>query len=132
MGLGGTGTTVYKNSPHADLAARFVTWAKLSEEGSAILWTDIGFDPVNKKVSQNLEVTRDPGNKFLAYFQTNPFDVLAQVQDKMFTIKTMQNSATINDYLSANTWNRILVDREDPATVLEETQNELMSQSDQG
>ncbi len=130
MGLGGTGTTVYNNGPHADLAARFVTWAKLSEEGSAILWTDIGFDPVNKKVAQNLEVTKDPGNKFLAYFQTNPFDVLAQVQDKMFTIKTMQNSATINDYLSANTWTRILVDLEDPATVMEETQNELMSQSE--
>jgi len=128
MGLGGTGTTVYKNGPYADLAARFVTWAKLSEEGSAILWTDIGFDPVNKKVAQNLEVTKDPGNKFLNYFQTNPFDVLAQVQDKMFTIKTMQNSAMINDYLSANTWTRILVDLEDPATVMEETQNELMSQ----
>lgn len=131
MGLGGTGTTVYRNSPNADLAARFVTWAKLSEEGSAMLWTDIGFDPVNKKVAQNLEVTKDPGNKFLAYFKTNPFDVLAQVQDKMFTIKTMQNSTRINDYLSATPWNRILVDLEDPATVMEETQNELMSQAEQ-
>jgi arabinosaccharide transport system substrate-binding protein len=129
MGLGGTGTTVYKNSPNADLAARFVTWAKLSEEGSAKLWTDIGFDPVNKKVSQNLEVTKDPGNKFLAYFQTNPFDVLAKIQDKMVTIKTMQNSGTINDYLSATTWNRILTDGEDPATVLDETQAEMMSQA---
>ncbi|MGD8406208.1 MAG: ABC transporter substrate-binding protein [Anaerolineales bacterium] len=128
MGLGGTGTTVYRNSPHADLAARFVTWAKLSELGSTNLWIDLGFDPVNKLVSQNLEVTKDPGNKFLSYFQTNPFDVLAQVQDKMFTIKTMQNSACINDYLSATPWNRILVDLEDPATVMEETQSELMSQ----
>jgi arabinosaccharide transport system substrate-binding protein len=131
MGLGGTGTTVYKNSPNADLAARFVAWAKLSELGSTNLWTDIGFDPVNKLVSQNLEVTKDPGNKFLAYFKTNPFDVLAQVQDKMFTIKTMQNSTRINDYLSATPWNRILVDLEDPATVMEETQNELMSQAEQ-
>jgi arabinosaccharide transport system substrate-binding protein len=129
MGLGGTGTTVYKNSPNADLAARFISWAKLSEEGSAGLWTDIGFDPINKKVAQNLAITKDPGNKFLQYFQTNPFDVLAQVQDKVFTIKTMQNSSIINDYLSATTWNSILVDRQDPKTVMDATQEELMSQS---
>ncbi|MBL8080894.1 MAG: carbohydrate ABC transporter substrate-binding protein [Anaerolineales bacterium] len=130
MGLGGTGTTVYKNSPNADLAARFITWAKLSELGSATLWTDIGFDPINVKVYENLEVTKDPGNKFLQYFQTNPFDVLFLVKDQMFTIKTMQNTGTINTYLSTNTWNRILVDGEDPVTVMEETQAELMSQAD--
>lgn len=129
VGLGGTGTTVYKNSENAALAAEFITWAKVSEVGSTNLWTDLGFDPVNKLVSQNLEVTRDQGNKFLAYFVTNPFDVLSQVQDKMFTAKTMQNSGIINDYLSANTWNRIYVSLEDPATVLAETQEELMAQS---
>jgi arabinosaccharide transport system substrate-binding protein len=129
VGLGGTGTTVYKNSPHADLAARFVTWAKLSELGSTTEWTDMGFDPVNKKVYQNLQITHDQGNKFLKYFETNPFDVLAKVSDKMFTVKTMQNSGIINDYLSSTTWNRILVDLEDPVTVMNETQAELMSQS---
>ena len=129
VGLGGTGTIVYKNSPHADLAARFITWAKLSVEGSTTLWTDLGFDPVNKKVAENLDVTHDQGNKFLAYFETNPFDVLAKVQDKMFTVKTMQNAGIINDYLSATTWNRIYVNKEDPATVLKETQDELMSQA---
>lgn len=129
VGLGGTGTIVYKNGPHTDLAARFVTWAKLSEEGSTTLWTDLGNDPVNIQVAKNLEVTRDPGNKFLAYFATNPFDVLEKIQGKMFTVKTMQNSGVINDYLSANTWNRIYVNKEDPATVLKETQAELMSQA---
>lgn len=127
VGLGGTGTIVYKNSENADLAARFITWAKLSVEGSTALWTDLGFDPVNTKVAENLEVTRDPGNKFLAYFSTNPFDVLAKIQDKMFTVKTMQNTGVINDYLSATSWNRIYVDKDDPATVLLETQNEMMS-----
>jgi arabinosaccharide transport system substrate-binding protein len=130
MGLGGTGTTVYKNSPNADLAAKFIAWAKLSEEGSAILWTDIGFDPINTRVYQNLEITKDPGNKFLKYFETNPFDVLSQIKDKMFTIKTMQNTGKINDYLSANTWTRIIDNGEDPAKVMDETQNELMSQSE--
>ncbi len=129
VGLGGTGTIVYKGSKHAELAAEFITWAKLSEVGSTALWTDLGFDPVNKLVSKNLEVTKDSGNKFLSYFVTNPFDVLAKVQNKMFTAKTMQNSGIINDYLSATTWNRIYVSRDDPATVLKETQKELMSQA---
>ncbi len=127
VGLGGTGTTIYKNSPNAALAAEFAAWAKLSEEGSTGLWINLGFDPVNKLVSQNLEVTRDPGNKFLNYFKTNPFDVLAQVQDNMFTVKTMQNTGIINDYLSATPWNRIYGSLEDPQTVLDETQTELMS-----
>jgi len=129
VGLGGTGTVVYKNSEYADLAAEFITFAKLSELGSTYLWTDLGFDPINKLVWENLEVTQDPGNKFLAYFQTNPFDVLAEIQDGIFAVKTMQNSGLINDYLSSTTWNRIYVNLEDPATVLEETQDELMSQA---
>jgi arabinosaccharide transport system substrate-binding protein len=129
VGLGGTGTVVYKNSENADLAAEFITFAKLSEEGSTYLWTDLGFDTVNTLVWNNLEVTQDPGNKFLAYFETNPFDVLAEVKDSIFTVKTMQNAGIINDYLSATPWNRIYVSLEDPAAVMQETQAELMSQA---
>jgi arabinosaccharide transport system substrate-binding protein len=129
VGLGGTGTTVYKNSPNADLAAQFVVWAKLSPEGSAGLWETLGFDPVNKLVAQDKSITTDPNNKFLQYFETNPFDVLASVSDKLWTDKTMQNSGIINDYLSATTWNKIYVDKVDPATELAATQKELLSQS---
>ena len=129
VGLGGTGTTVYKNSPNADLAAQFVVWAKLSPEGSAGLWKNLGFDPVNKLVAQDKSITTDPNNKFLQYFVSNPFDVLAAVSDKMFTQKTMQNSGTINDYLSATTWNKIYVDKVDPKTELDATQAEMMSQA---
>jgi len=129
VGLGGTGTTVYKNSPNADIAAQFVVWAKLSPEGSAGLWKVLGFDPVNKKVAEDTSITTDPENKFLKYFVTNPFEVLASVSDKMFTQMTMQNSGIINDYLSATTWNKIYVDKVDPQTELDSTQAELLSQS---
>ena len=125
VGLGGTGTTVYKKSPNADLAAQFVVWAKLSPEGSAGLWKNLGFDPVNKLVAQDKSITTDPNNKFLQYFVSNPFDVLAAVSDKMFTQKTMQNSGIINDYLSATTWNKIYVDKVDPKTELDATQKEI-------
>lgn len=130
VGLGGTGTVVYKDSENADLAAEFITWAKLSEEGSSALWTALGFDPVNTLVLQNEELVNDPENIFVSYFLTNPLDVLAEVQDDMFTVKTMQNSGVINDYLSATPWNRIYVSLEDPATVMDETQAELLSQSE--
>jgi arabinosaccharide transport system substrate-binding protein len=131
VGLGGTGTTVYKNSPNADLAAQFVVWAKLSPEGSAGEWKVLGFDPVNKLVAQDKSITTDPTNKFLQYFETNPFDVLAAVADKLWTDKTMQNSGIINDYLSATTWNKIYVDKVDPQTELDATQTELMAKSKQ-
>lgn len=129
VGLGGTGTTVDKNSENAALAAEFVVWVKLSPEGSAGLWKLLGFDPVNIKVASDTSITTDPENKFLKYFLTSPFDVLASVSDKMISQLTMQNSAIINDYLSATTWNRIYVDKEDPQTVLDETQAEILSQS---
>lgn len=129
VGLGGTGTTVYKKSPNSDLAAQFVVWAKLSPEGSAGLWKNIGFDPVNKLVTQDKSITTDPNNKFLKYFASNPFDVLAAVSDKMFAVKTMQNSGIINDYLSATTWNKIYVEKVDPKTELDATQNEMMAQA---
>lgn len=129
VGLGGTGTTVYKDSPNAELAAEFVVWVKLSQEGSAGLWKLLGFDPVNKLVAEDTSITTDPENKFLKYFASNPFEVLAAVSDKMFTQKTMQNSAIINDYLSATTWNRIYVEKVDPRTELDSTQNEMSAQA---
>ncbi len=129
VGLGGTGTTVYKGSPNSELAAEFVVWVKLSQEGSAGLWKLLGFDPVNKLVAEDTSITTDPENKFLKYFASNPFEVLASVSDKMFTQKTMQNSAIINDYLSATTWNRIYVEKVDPRTELDSTQNEMSAQA---
>ena len=72
MGLGGTGTTVYKNSPNADLAARFIVWSKLSELGSATLWTDIGFDPVNKKVAQKIGGHNGSWQQVPRLFQDQP------------------------------------------------------------
>ncbi len=129
VGLGGTGTVVYKNGKNKDLAADFICWAKMSEEGATYLWTDLGYDPVNTKVWSNLEVTGDTSNKFISYFVSNPFDVLKEIEDGIFTCKIMQNSGAINDYLSATTWNRIYVNKEDPATVLKETQNELAAEA---
>jgi len=79
VGLGGTGTTVYKKSPNADLAAQFVVWAKFEPRRKRRRMETLGFDPVNKLVAQDKSITTDPSNKFLQYFETNPFDVLAAV-----------------------------------------------------
>lgn len=129
VGLGGTGTVVYKDSANAALAAEFVVYAKLSPEGGAYLWTDLGFDPVNTTVWEDEALTSDPDNKFIKYFKTNPFDVLQEIKDEIMLVKTMQNSGTINDYLSAETFNRIYVNLEDAATVMAETQEALMQQA---
>lgn len=129
VGLGGTGTVAYSEGEHADLAAEFIVYAKLSPEGNRYMWTDLGYDPVNKSIWDESDLTHDEGNKFVQYFVNNPFDVLIEIQDEIMFVKTMQNSGIINDYLSANTFNRIYVNLEDPATVLTETQEDLMNEA---
>jgi arabinosaccharide transport system substrate-binding protein len=93
------------------------------------MWTDLGYDPVNKSIWGERDLTHDEGNKFIQYFINNPFDVLMEIEDEIMCVKTMQNSGIINDYLSANTFNRIYVNLEDPATVLAETQRDLMNEA---
>jgi arabinosaccharide transport system substrate-binding protein len=129
VGLGGTGTVAYANGEHADLAAEFIVYAKLSPEGNRYMWTDLGYDPVNKSIWGERDLTHDEGNKFIQYFINNPFDALMEIEDEIMCVKTMQNSGIINDYLSANTFNRIYVNLEDPATVLAETQRDLMNEA---
>lgn len=79
---GGTGTSVCATSEHADLAKEFLAWAKLSEEGNRLIWDLLGFDPINVSLWSDEEMTHNPDNKFVAYFQNNPFDALNAVKDE--------------------------------------------------
>jgi len=73
---GGTGTSVIKYTEHEDLAKEFLAYAKLSEEGNEYIWNTLGFDPIRTSLWTDPDITEDPDNKFLQYFQTNPFDIL--------------------------------------------------------
>ena len=77
---GGTGTSVCYTSENADLAKEFLAFAKLSEEGNRYEWEILGFDPIRTSLWEDTEMTTNPDNKFIAYFTTNPFDVLNEVK----------------------------------------------------
>ncbi len=47
VGIGGTGTVVTKQSKSKDLAAEFLCWAKMSDEGEKNIWDTLGFDVCN-------------------------------------------------------------------------------------
>ena len=121
-GIGGTGTVVSKDSEHAELAAEFITWAKLSEEGGIGIWEMLGFDPVNTKVWTNKEVTHNPDNKFVQFFLNNPFDVFLEVQDEIDTIKSEPISATIYEVFNTTILNEVLEEGADVKEALERAQ----------
>jgi len=124
-GAGGTGTVIYKDSKNAELAAEFMTWAKLSEEGGEQIWNILGFDPVNTKVWTNQAVTHNPENKYVKYFVNNPYDTLLEIQDEVNLIKTVPITTTINEVFNLTTLNEILENGADVKEALKAAQEEV-------
>ncbi len=79
--MGGTGTAIPSQGKRADLAARFMVYAKASKEGSIKTWTLLGFDPIR------WDAWTDPAmkapNKFTAYFGDGVFDMLVDIKDEI-------------------------------------------------
>ncbi len=73
---GGTGTSVIKGTENEQLAKDFLAYAKLSKEGCTYEWDVLGFDPIRTELWDDPAITENKDNKFLAYFTTNPFDIL--------------------------------------------------------
>lgn len=125
IGLGGTGTVVTLTAPDKDLAAEFIVWAKLSEEGESMIWNVLGFDPVNTAVWENHELTHNPENKFNKYFLTNVFDTLLEIKDEIKFVSSTAISPTINTYFSSTLWNNLYIDRLDAAEELATAQEAI-------
>lgn len=123
VGLGGTGTVVTKTAKDVQLAKEFLAYAKLSEDANIEIWKTLGFDPCNMKIWNMDEITHDESNKFLQYFQNNPFDVLNEIKDEIQCIKSVSASPTINNVLCTTTLNSIFEDGEDVTEALNEAQD---------
>lgn len=76
VGGGGTGTVVTNQCKDKQLAKDFLAYAKLTVDANIKIWQNLGFDPVNVDVWTMDEITHDPENVFVQYFENNPFDVL--------------------------------------------------------
>ena len=125
VGGGGTGTVVTNQCESKDLAKEFLAFAKLSEEGNIKVWEILGFDPVNTAVWDNEEVTNNPDNQYVQYFQNNPFDVLKEIRDEIGLCKVVANSPSINEVFCTTTLNSIFEDGESVQDALDYAKDEV-------
>ena len=125
VGIGGTGTVVSLQSKNQELAAEFLVYAKLSLDGEKRIWEVLGFDPVNTDLWQDKAITHDSANKYVAYFRTNPFDVLNEIKDEIGGTKCVPISSTINEQLNLNVLNNCLESAADVDEELKAAQAEI-------
>ncbi|PYF98452.1 carbohydrate ABC transporter substrate-binding protein, CUT1 family [Georgenia satyanarayanai] len=130
IGGGGTGTSVLADSPHAEIAADWLAFAKLSPEANVAVWETLGFDPVSMAVWEDEEVTRDEDNKFNQYFQTNLFDVLLEVRDDIghFEGFTHPDFPTVDSMFTTVTLTEIFENGVPVADALAQAQSDLENQ----
>lgn len=125
IGLGGTGTVVTLTCPDVDLAGEYLAYAKLSEKGEEMVWSVLGFDPVNTAVWDNEALTHDANNKYNKYFLTNVFDTLNEIKDEIMFVSSTSISPTINTYFSSTLWNNLYIDKLDAAEELATAQEAI-------
>lgn len=125
VGIGGTGTVVTNQSEDPELAADFITFAKCSKEGCEGIWENLGFDVCNTEVWTDEAITKDTNNQYIAFFKTNPFDVLNEVKEEINTLSVTSNTPLINDYFCTTTLNSVLQDGTDVDEALQDAQDNL-------
>lgn len=130
IGGGGTGTAVVADSENADLAAEVFAYIKLSEEANKEVWNVLGFDPVNTAVWTDTELTQNPDNQFVKYFNTYPFDALLEIQDGIMALEslTSEKFPSINNEFCNVTLNNIYENGMDVKEALEESQETLKNE----
>lgn len=125
VGGGGTGTVVTKTAKDIQLAKDFLAFAKLSLDANKEIWNTLGFDPVNMDVWDMKDVTHNPDNQFVQYFQNNPFDVLNELKGEIQLIKSTSATPTINNVLCTVTLNEIFEDGRDIKEALDAAQAQI-------
>lgn len=127
IGGGGTGTAVVASSENADLAADVFAFIKLSDEANVEVWNVLGFDPVNTEVWTQTDITENPDNQYVQYFNTKPFDALLDVQDSIGLLDcyTDEKMPSINNVFTTQTLNDIFESGVDVKEALDEAQDTL-------
>ncbi|MDF2588693.1 MAG: transporter substrate-binding protein [Anaerocolumna sp.] len=125
VGIGGTGTVVSKQSKNADLAAEFISWAKLSYEGNVKIWENLGFDTCNTTIWSDDKITNDTSNKYIAYFKTNPFDTLNEIKNEIGKIKVGKINPAISEQFNLTILNNCFENGADVESELATAQDAL-------
>ena len=124
VGIGGTGTVVTDQCEDPELAAEWLAWAKLSEEGEAYIWSVLGFDVCNESLWFDDDFAFDESNQYNTFFLVKPYEVLRELaeEDAIGTIYTTTASPTLNDYMCTTTLNEVFEDGMDIDEALAEAQ----------
>ncbi len=127
VGIGGTGTVVTEQSADPELAAKWLAWAKCSEEGQYLIWTELGFDVCNTDCWTMDEFAEDESIIYNTFFRCKPYEVLQVLaeEDAIGTIYTTSDSPTLNDYVNTTTLNEVLEEGYDVSEALAELQEYL-------
>jgi arabinosaccharide transport system substrate-binding protein len=125
VGIGGTGTVVSLQSKYPELAAEFITWAKLSYDGNVRIWEVLGFDTCNTSIWSDPKITTDTNNKYIAYFRTNPFDTLNAIKNEIGKIRVNTINPVVSEQFNTNILVGVLQDGGDLETALNEGQAEI-------
>ena len=124
VGIGGTGTVVSTQSENPEVAAEFITWAKLSYDGELQIWNMLGFDTCNTSIWTDTAITQDTTNQYIKYFVTNPFDVLNEIKDEIGLIKVGRINPTISEVFNLTILNACLEEGADVTEQLEQGQSD--------
>ncbi|MFA9378220.1 MAG: ABC transporter substrate-binding protein [Lachnotalea sp.] len=127
IGGGGTGTAIVAFSKNADLAAEVMAYIKLSEVANEEVWNVLGFDPVNTEVWGNTELTQNPDNQFVKYFNNYPFNTLNEIKDNIGSLGSLTDEKfpSINNEFCNVTLNNIFENGMDVKEALDESQATL-------
>jgi len=121
-GMGGTGTSVTKQSKYKDLAMDFLAYAKLTRESNIKLWTILRFDPPRWDVWDAPELqAQDPyfGNESI-------FKVLLDIKDEIVSPNNGLLSSAAQDLVRSQVMFKVLKERsQTPAEALKAAANEL-------
>lgn len=122
VGIGGTGTVVMNASENAEVAADYLAYAKLSQEGNILMWNLLGFDPVNVSVWDQLETPE----KFSSYFKNDPLEVLKSYNPQEIE-STVSQSATVDviNELSTNTYFQMFEEMKDVKETVDQSQSNV-------
>lgn len=123
VGVGGTGTVVTQQSANKELAAEFLCWAKMSEEGEQLIWDNLGFDVCNTALWNDDAFAHDDSNQYNAFFINYPYDVLYSIKDDIGKIYSVAISPTINEQMCNVTLNDILENGMDVEEALQAAQD---------
>ena len=123
VGVGGTGTVVTQQSANQELAAEFLCWAKMSEEGEQLIWDNLGFDVCNTALWNDDAFAHDDSNQYNAFFINYPYDVLYSIKDDIGKIYSVAISPTINEQMCNVTLNDILENGMDVDEALQAAQD---------